>query len=356
MRSPRKTTRFPLLLLAALALAVGCEDSGVVAPSDGQMILSANPATVVIDDEAGETEGQSTITAQLFDAGGYPLQGVDVTFTTSSGSLASAPPGETPIPVVTNASGIARDVLTLTPADDATIDVEARSGTLSASVAVALSVGSDNTPPTAVILAIPDGQQQIGDQVRFSGAFSSDPDGGITCYKWTLSPAPSGATYGIWQGAEQDQVAVTYSAEEIVVVTLRVSDDPDAATWCTSTQCTGATSDQCGESNSAFNGLDQIGYEIVCDLSAPVAAAGPDQTVALSGGQAVVQLDGSGSRDPDSGIASYSWLCGNGTGTQQGAQVTCTYTTTGTYTARLTVANGCDMTSTDDARITVVAP
>jgi len=355
MRSPRQLARFPLALLIALALTMGCEDSGVIAPSDGQMILSANPSTVVIDDEAGETEGQSTITAQLFDAGGYPLQGVDVAFTTSSGSLASSPPGGTPTTVETDASGIARDVLTLTPGDDESVEVEARSGTLSATVAVTLSVGSDNTPPTAVILAIPDEQQQIDDQVRFSGAFSSDPDGDITCFKWTLSPAPSGAAYGIWQGTQQDQVSVIYSAEEIILVTLRVSDDPDAATWCATTHCEGASSDLCGELNSAFNGLDQIGYEIVCDLSGPVAAAGPDQSVVLSGGQVDVQLDGSGSRDPDSGIVSYSWQCGNGTGAQ-GEQVTCTYTAAGTYTARLTITNGCDMTATDDVRITVSAP
>ena len=50
------------------------------------------------------------------------------------------------------------------------------------------------------------------------------------------------------------------------------------------------------------------------DLTAPVADAGPDQTVAQ--GDPIV-VDGSGSRDPDGTIMSYAWTFGDG-GTASG--------------------------------------
>ena len=62
------------LLLAALMVLAACEDSGLTAPSDGLLTLTANPATVTIDPNLGETETQALITAAVFDAGGRPLQ------------------------------------------------------------------------------------------------------------------------------------------------------------------------------------------------------------------------------------------------------------------------------------------
>lgn len=356
MRTLKQIAR-PPLLLAILLLAAGCEDNGVIAPSDGQLIMTANPTTVVIDDDAGETEGRTTITAQLFDTNGFPLEGVDITFTTSSGSLASAPPGETPTPVTTNANGFASDVLTLTLLDDSTVDVGASSGTLSGSVQVTLRVGSDNVPPVAFILAYPDGAQQKMEQARFTGELSSDPDGaGVTCYKWTVSPAPSGATYAIWQGTGQEQVGVTYDDEEQnVTVTLRVSDSTDAASWCLDAQCEGSTSNACGAESSAFNGVDQINYQIVCDLTPPVPDPGTDQGVTLVNGLAEVTLSGINSSEPDNSIVAYTWECGNGSAPQSGAdwEVVCSYTAVGTYTARLTVENECGDTAQDTVTVTV---
>jgi len=343
--------RFPLALLAALAVMTGCEDSGVVAPSDGQITVTANPATVVIDQAAGETEGQSTITAHVFDAGGFPLQGVDVLFTASSGSLASAPAGEAPVPVETDANGLASDVLTLTVWDEDTAEVAATSGTLSGNVQVAMTLTGENQPPTAVIDIDPPDEQIVDSSVVFDGSFSSDPDSLISCYKWEIV---SNAGTEIVQGPNATRVSRLYSEAQTLDLTLQVSDVVDSATWCE--RCTGAPS-ACGADDSYFNGLqDRATYRIVCDPTAPVAAGGPDQTVTLSGGQVVVYLNGGGSNDPESGITSYSWTCGNGTAAQPVVEAVCTYTSAATYTARLTVTNGCGMVSSDDVRVLVNAP
>jgi len=348
MQSLKRLDRLALALLAALALTAGCEDSGVIAPSDGQMIVTANPTTVEIDEAADPPEGQSTITAQLFDASGFALQGVDVLFRTSDGSLASSPPGQEPTAIETDANGVARDVLTLSLSDDDTVEVTASSGTLSGSVQVTKSSG--NQPPEAIIDADPADEQAVDAWVTFDGSASSDPDGAITCYKWTIS----GASTEVVQGTSATIVSRRYTEAQALNVVLRVSDLSDSATWCNT--CTGGPA-TCGADDSWFNGFqDSIAYDIVCDLTGPVAAAGPDQIAALSGGQALVPLDGSASRDAESGIVSYSWQCGNGTAALQGAEVTCTYTATGIYTARLTVTNGCDMVGTDDARVTVSSP
>jgi flagellar hook assembly protein FlgD/PKD repeat protein/lysophospholipase L1-like esterase len=87
-------------------------------------------------------------------------------------------------------------------------------------------------------------------------------------------------------------------------------------------------------------------------LAEPLAAAaGDDLTVTT--GQAV-QLDGSGSR-PSAGIERYRWTFGDGTAGEDGARVSHTYGTAGTYTATLAVTAG-GRTESDTATITVADP
>lgn len=72
--------------------------------------LFASPQTVLIDEPAAHTEGQSTITAQVFDDRGRAMIGASVGFTTSAGTSTS---GGAPTAVKTDANGVATDILSL---------------------------------------------------------------------------------------------------------------------------------------------------------------------------------------------------------------------------------------------------
>jgi hypothetical protein len=363
MRSLRPVACYTLLL-AVFLLTAGCEDSGVIAPSDSQIIMLANPTTIVIDDNGGDTSGVSTITAQLFDANGFPLQGLSVTFNTTEGTLASRPPSEAPILVETDANGLATDVLTLTVNDAYTVDVTASSGTLSGSVQVSKRHTSENTRPTAVITADPPTEQYLSGNVKFYGTDSSDPDGAITCYQWRIEADRDADTNGVsqetrlWQGPARLQVSETYFKLQQVSVTLWVSDDADAGSWCES--CDDQSPDDCGDPESAFNGApDSLLYDITC----PTPTASVDDATKNATIGEPVTLDGSSSSSGYAGvaIADWTWDCGDGNDPvipdpegDPGVAV-CTYNTVDIYTATLTVTNGCGESDVATVRITVTA-
>ena len=84
----------------------------------------------------------------------------------------------------------------------------------------------------------------------------------------------------------------------------------------------------------------------------PVAHAGSDQTVSV---KTKVYFDGSGSTDPDGGNLYYSWAFGAGAkpATGRGVKPSCTYTTTGDKTVRLTVRDTDNNVASDTVTITV---
>lgn len=364
-----QTARVAVMLLLGAALVWGCESSDVLAPSGSQIIIEANPQTVIIDVDAGESQGQSVITAQLFDStGAFPLEGVDVIFSTNGGTLASSDntcgtggicsisggacttsancPAVAGQNVRTDGNGVATDILTLGLQDASTVNVSVRSSTITASVTVTKTVVEGNVQPTADISASPAGAQVLNGAVVFDGRGSSDPDGsGITCYQWTIVSTDSSGDEVV-QGASESLVSRRYSVEQELSVTLRVSDRDDAATFCVP----GVPAD-----TSFFSpNVDFIDYAIVCDLTPPVAAAGADRSVPLVAGSATVSLSSNGSSDAQSGISAYSWICTPTDPNPQTTQnATCTYTAAGTYVAQLTVTNGCGMTASDSVSITV---
>jgi len=69
----------------------------------------------------------------------------------------------------------------------------------------------------------------------------------------------------------------------------------------------------------------------------------------------LVQFDSSGSFDPDGKIASYAWIFGDG-GSDPGSAPSHVYTTSGNYTAYLTVTDDDGSTNTDSVAITVLEP
>lgn len=350
----KKVTQAALVLALAALIMAGCEDSGVIPPPESTLTVYANPANVVIDELAGETEGTSTIIARIFDASGFPASGIDVFFTSSGGTLASNPAGADPIPIKTDGNGNAFDTLTVTLADPTSIDVAAIAGSLTEAITVSKTIASGNVQPQAVITAQPTNPnaQRVGQPVTFSGINSSDPDGEITCYKWTITSSVP-ASNQVVQGPSRTSVTKAYPDEQLLTVKLQVSDSIDAASFCV--DCQGDPAN-CGAPDANFSPFDDVldpQYEIVCDLTSPLVFAGPDQNVTLTGGTVGVTLDGSASNDPESGVTDYSWNCGNGSASIAGAVVTCTYSSAGSFTARLTVTNGCAMNGTDDVTVTV---
>ena len=85
----------------------------------------------------------------------------------------------------------------------------------------------------------------------------------------------------------------------------------------------------------------------------PVAHAGSDQTVSV---KTKVYFDGSDSTDPDGGNLYYSWAFGAGAkpATGRGVKPSCTYTTTGDKTVRLTVRDTDNNVASDTVDITVI--
>lgn len=92
---------------------------------------------------------------------------------------------------------------------------------------------------------------------------------------------------------------------------------------------------------------------IVNDDHAPVAVAGPDQTVAEG---SVVSFDGSGSSDADGDALTYFWGFGDGSGSTE-ISPTHVYDDNGAYTVTLTVSDGAN-SSTSSLTVTAenVAP
>jgi hypothetical protein len=353
MASSRSIT---VAAIMVVALSGACVSTPVSAPSDGQILLSANPSRVVLDEFAvpAITAGTTVITAQIFDTNSVPQPGVEVFFSADGGELASSLLPSTALE--TDDNGRVSDTLTLALGDPSTVSVTVRSGTLSSSLDVNLDETAANQPPFPVIDITPGNSATINDTVIYDGSFSDDPDGdAITCYQWQietganingpeLACTPPNSRCEIAQGPGATFLTRSYNAEQLIAVTLRVTDDP--AVLC----APGGPA----EPPSSFNGATVTSYEIVCDRTAPTASAGPNQAVDLAGNASVgVPLSGAASADQESGIASYDWNCGNGTPIQSGVSVVCSYTSAAVYSATLTVTNGCGMTAVDAVTVTV---
>jgi len=141
-----------------------------------------------------------------------------------------------------------------------------------------------------------------GASVTLDGSGSSDPDGDSLTYSWS---SPSFATI-------TGQTVTVVLSEGAHTITLTLSDGTDTA-------------------------IDTV--VITVANAAPVANAGPDQTVtATSSSGASVTLDGSGSSDPDGDSLTYSWS-GPSFATVAGQTVTVVLAE-GSHTITLTVSDG----------------
>jgi hypothetical protein len=116
----------------------GCESGDPTAPADSTIEVSATPATVVVDPNAG-ISGVSLITAILRAKNGTRLKDQEMTFVTSQGTLTTIggdliDPGD---PQITDDDGVAEAILTTTQ----TATVTARSGNITGTVTVQTASG-----------------------------------------------------------------------------------------------------------------------------------------------------------------------------------------------------------------------
>ncbi|MEK6851425.1 MAG: PKD domain-containing protein, partial [Candidatus Thermoplasmatota archaeon] len=181
-----------------------------------------------------------------------------------------------------------------------------------------VNVSADAQPPVA--RAGPGQTVVQGTLVTLDGSASTD-DTGIAAYTWTFAdPTPvtlSGAV-----------VTRTFWNVRNITVTLTVRD------------VVGKT------------GTDTTWVDVRPDNEAPVANAGPDQTISL--GQSA-SLDGSASTD-NVGIVNYTWLVERTGALLYGPTVTHAPNAGGVWRFVLTVKDAAGLTGADDVNVTVIDP
>ena len=127
-----------LAIMAVVLVPAGCESNDPVAPADSTIEVSATPATVVVDPNAG-ISGVAAITAIVRAKNGTVLPDQAVSFITSQGTLTTLDgdlidPSD---PEITDDDGAAKCVLTTTQ----TATVTARSGNITGTVTVQAASG-----------------------------------------------------------------------------------------------------------------------------------------------------------------------------------------------------------------------
>jgi hypothetical protein len=354
-------------------LNTGCEDTGITAPAGSTITVIASPASVSINQETGETFGTTTIVAQLLGEGGEPLQNVPLLFNSTGGLLGSVDnfclPGQTcsrspdmclldsdcpfvaPTAIDTDNTGIALDILTLRLIEDPqTVDVTVNSTSSSTTVSVSQIVNTGPIDPVANIVAIPPSGQRTGASCNFDGTGSTfDPLVNITCWEWTITSSIP-ANNQVIRGPNESIITLTFgavndfSAEQDLSVQLRISDLPNIP-------CDNASAPPAG-AFSPFSAV--LTYRIQCDFTNPLVQAGNNQFVSLAGLPDVsVNLSATGS-DPEDPNLNFFWNCGNGVDNRvPGQSVSCTYDTTGVFTATVTAENACGLQSQDSLTVTV---
>ena len=173
-----------------------------------------------------------------------------------------------------------------------------------------------NVPPTAQFSVSPT-SGPAGTSFTFNGSASYDSDGTITSYAWQ---------YGDGSTDTGSVVSHVYTVAGTYTVRLTVTDDDGATDTETRTLTVSATSNQPPTAAFSFS---------------PTSAAPGDW----------FQFNGSASSDADGTIVGYAWQFGDGS-TDSGPVAYHAYTSTGTYTVRLTVTD--DDGATDVETHTVV--
>jgi hypothetical protein len=165
-------------------------------------------------------------------------------------------------------------------AGDYIIGLVVNDGAVSSAVdRVSLTVVAAGANRAPVASAGTDQNVPTGTTVALDGSASADPDGNLITYAWTVDSRPTGSAAAITD-ATSPRPSLVADKSGTYTISLVVSDG-----------VLSSIADQVVVTASAAN-------------SAPVAEAGPDQSVLVG---ATVELDGSASTDADGDLLSYSW-------------------------------------------------
>jgi len=117
--------------------------------------------------------------------------------------------------------------------------------------------------------------------VQLDGGISSDPDNDPLNYQWILS-APDGSSAVL---DNPNSVSPSFTADVVGTYTaqLQVYD------------------------GNLYSDMDAVTITVAQANLPPVSDAGPDQSLDISSGSLLVQLNGSGSSDPEGQQLSYYW-------------------------------------------------
>lgn len=296
--------RLSFAFLALALVAAGCGDDDPAPPTTG----SIGVTTVTTGDD--------------IDADGYTLS-IDGNNAGAIGANAVVVvPDLTPATYSVGLSGIAANCAVQNNPRD--VDVTAG---LTENTQFDVACALLNQPPVAdagpdQTVQDPDGSGFV--DVQLDGSGSTDPDGMIANYSWTVDGTQIAA-------GQSPRTPFFVGVTEVV---LTVTDDEGA------TDTDNVT----------------ITVEAFVGNVPPTADAGPDQTVtdADNSGSEDVTLDGSASADADGTIVSWSWAV-DGTEIATGETATVPFDV-GVTTVTLTVTDDEGATGTDDVVITVNAP
>ncbi len=169
--------------------------------------------------------------------------------------------------------------------------------------------------------------------VNLDGSGSDDPDGSITAYSWTLVSGPGSVTIN---NSNSANASVAGLISGTYTIQLKVTDNNGAS-----------ATDQMTITVKPNSGLPN---------QTPIANAGSDQTITAPTNS--VNLDGSGSNDPDGSIVSYSWTLVSGPGSvtinnSNSANASVLGLIPGSYTIQLKVTDNNGASAMDQMTITV---
>ncbi len=185
-----------------------------------------------------------------------------------------------------------------------------------AAVNYATNLGSVSAP-TAVI-NVSSQSVPFGTPINFSATNSSDSDGNITSYQWTLG-----------DGNTSTQAAFSYDYAQAgsYQVNLTVTD------------------------NDGLTDSDTVNIQVTNEL--PIAVI-DDMLTSYNLGEPV-DFSALASFDPDGDIVEYNWEFGDGE-SASGSAVTHSYTTTGNFTVNLTVSDNAGAINSTSMSLTVSDP
>jgi peptidoglycan hydrolase-like protein with peptidoglycan-binding domain len=169
--------------------------------------------------------------------------------------------------------------------------------------------------------------------VVLDGTGSTDPDGVLVAFNWRLVSGPTGP------------VIVTPNSSQTIVNNL------NPGTYIFELTVT---------DNRGASAKDTVQVKaVVAENKSPIANAGADQTITLTGNNRVVVLDGSGSADPDGVMVAFNWSLVSGpTGpviaTPNSSQTIVNNLNPGTYIFELTVTDNRGASAKDTIQVKAV--